>query len=191
MLLNYTPSMSVKNTLLILFFAAIAFPLTTYAKPILTPTPSPAPVAVEYYLAFPGKLPDHPLYKLKVLRDKLIERTIQDPNKKVTFYLLQADKGILAAAMLIDKQNYTLAGVTALKAEHNMTVITSYLDQIDSIRDPELLAKIKTASRKHQEVLGMLITRVPTDTQAVLQTVLEFSHRNLGTIEQFEASPVQ
>ena len=44
--------------------------VTTHAQqPATEPTPTPS--IVQYDLAFPGMLPDHSLYKLKVLRDKL------------------------------------------------------------------------------------------------------------------------
>src|SRR5258708_7219382 len=58
---------------------------------------------VKYDLEYPGLLPDSPFYKLKVFRDKMSEALISDPKKKIDFYLLQTDKGILASAMLVDK----------------------------------------------------------------------------------------
>lgn len=140
---------------------------------------------IQYDLAYPGILPDHPLIKLKVLRDKLIPFFIQDTNKKIVFYLRQADKGILAAAMLIDKGKIDLAGQTALKAEHNMTIITTYLPWVDLKKDPALLPNLKKASDKHQEVLLSLVPRVPKKIQDVLLTVVEFSRKNEKQIEEF------
>lgn len=104
----------------------------------------------------------------------------------MSMHLLLADKGILATAMLLEKGNVTLANQTALKAEHNMTMITTYLPRAGLHKDSALLAKIKTASLKHQEVLGVLINRLPPDQQETLKTVHEFSVRNLQSIEQFE-----
>lgn len=103
---------------------------------------------------------------------------MSDTNKKVAFYLRQADKGILAAAMLVDEGKIDLAGQTALKAEHNMTVLTTYLPWVNLKNDPALLPKLKKASGKHQEVLLSLVPRVPKKIRDILLTVVEFSKRN-------------
>lgn len=151
-----------------------------------TPAASP-PASIQYDLAFPGILPDHPLFKLKVLRDKITALFTRDPTQKIQFYVRQADKGILATAILLEKGNIPLANETALKAEHNMTMMVMYLPYASLRKDSELLEKIRTASLKHQEVLGVLINRVAADQQQTLKTVYEFSVRNLQSVEQFES----
>src|SRR3989344_5053703 len=90
---------------------------TTTPEASITPTPTPK--NVDYNLAYPGMLPDSPLYKLKVVRDKITEKLINDPAKKIEFYLLQTDKQILATSMLVDKNAINLAKETALKGENN------------------------------------------------------------------------
>ena len=141
---------------------------------------------VEYDLAYPGILPDHFLYKLKVLRDKATVFLINDPRKKADYYLLQADKGILATAMLIDQNKIDLAQETVLKAEHNYTLLTYELKKIPKKPDAKYFQKLKTASLKHQEVLNSLIKRIPEDKQKVFTQVLEFSKRNLTTVELYQ-----
>jgi len=153
------------------------------AKPT---TPS---AIVKYDLAYPGILPDSPIYKLKVLRDKITVGLISNPQKKAEFYLLQADKGILAAAMLVDKKDFALAKETALKAEHNITMMTYDLWRFPKRLNLDFYNKLKTASLKHQEVLVSLMKRVPEEDGKVFQTVLDFSKRNWETIEQFQTSP--
>lgn len=154
---------------------------TTSAAPDSTPS-----AKIEYNLAYPGKLPDHPLYKLKVLRNKIAASLINDPSKKVDYYLLQADKGILATAMLVDKNRIDLAGQTALKAEHNMTLLTYELKKLTKKPNSDFMNKLKVASLKHQEVLNSLLDRVPSDRQKTFVTVVNFSKTNLETIEKFE-----
>ena len=144
--------------------------------------------AIKYDLAFPGILPDHPLYKLKVLRDRVSTSLISDPQKKINFYLLQADKGILAAAMLIDKNKIELAKETTLKAENNMTLLTYGLGNLPNKANDSLFARLKTASLKHQEVLKSILNRVPEKDKKQLQTVIDFSKRNWKTIEDFQKS---
>lgn len=170
----------------------------------LTPTLTPSTQAtqspiIKYDLAYPGILPDHPLYKLKVLRDRISLVLIGDPIKKIEFYRLQADKGMLATAMLVDKNNIPLAQTTALKAEHNFTLISDALKAYYARQQPgpykpldkALVQKLKTASLKHQEVLNSLLKRVPKDRQKTFETVIYFSKTNIDivekTIKEYEA----
>jgi hypothetical protein len=145
-------------------------------------TPSPTPVLVKYDLAYPGILPDNPLYKLKVLRDKITLALIANPQKKIEYLLLQTDKGILATAMLIDKGEIDLAQQTALKAENNYTLITQELFRLVKQPDQSFFDNLKTASLKHQEVLTSIIKRVPADKQLVFKQVIDFSKRNYQSI---------
>lgn len=183
--------------LLIFFFLLPAFFLLT-SKPLfaqelsLAPENSqestPSPAIIKYNLAYPGILPDHPLYKLKVLRDRISASLTSDPKKKIDFYLLQADKGILATAILVDKNKIELAEQTALKAEHNMTLASNTLKAYYPRQNPEaykaLLARLETASLKHQEVLNSLLERVPEDQKNTFKAVIDFSKRNLETIKK-------
>lgn len=141
---------------------------------------------VKYDLAFPGILPDHPLYKIKVLRDKITAVLINNPIKKTEFYLLQADKGIHAAAMLVDKNEVELAKETALKAENNMTLLTFELKKLRQRPDQSLFDKLKLASLKHQEVLSSKEKKVGKDDKKTFQQVINFSKTNLSTIEMLE-----
>ena len=141
---------------------------------------------IEYDFAYPGILPDHPAYKIKVLRDKVMERFTSDPEKKISFYLLQGDKGILAASMLVDKNNFALAKETALKAENNLTLINFLLKDSDRKLKPQTFDKIKTASLKHQEVLRDIIKRVPSNEQKTFKTVLYFSETNLKSLNDLQ-----
>lgn len=154
----------------------------------MTPTPTPTqntPPYVKYDLAYPGMLPDSPLYKLKVLRDKIIAASIFNPLKKINFYVLQTDKGILATAMLIDKNKIDLAQETALKAENNFTLISTQLYMLPKKPNKDFFKRLETAGLKHQEVLESIIKRVPKDKQKIFENVIDFSKRNLQTIEEY------
>ena len=142
---------------------------------------------VEYDLAFPGILPDNSLYKLKVLRDKISAFLILDSLKKVEYFLLQTDKGMLATAMLIDKNKIELAEETAMKAEHNITLATYELKRLLEKPSNELFEKLKTASLKHQEVLDTLAKRVPSENRESFIRVFNFSKTNQQTIEKLQS----
>lgn len=178
------------SSFLFLFLASNAFAKEIAEINDITPTLSPVGSStatfIKYNLAYPGMLPDNPLYKLKVLRDKISVGLISDPQKKIDFYLLQTNKGILAAAMLIDKKKIALAKETALKAEHNFTLITYQLWTLDEKPNDAFFDKLKTASFKHQEVLNSLIKRVSSSEAKTFQTVIDFSKRNWQTIEEYK-----
>lgn len=141
---------------------------------------------IQYDLAYPGILPDHPLYKLKVLRNKLTALLINDPKKKVDFYLLQADKGIHAGAMLVDKKEVELAKDTLFKAENNITLLTYEFGKFQRKPNSDFFNKLETASLKHQELIKLLMKRVSTSDRKSFERVLNFSKTNLDTIIKFK-----
>lgn len=176
----------IKIFFLVILVYSITLPSSTYAQEM--PTPTPSPMFVKYDLAYPGILPDNPLYKLKVLRDKISLGLISQPQKKVDFYLLQADKGILATAMLVDKKKIDLAKETSLKAEHNFTLLANQLNALDKKPDNAFFKKLENAALKHQEVLNSLVKRVSPADAKTFQTVVEFSKRNWQTVEEYRKS---
>lgn len=172
-------------TLSLFLFILLALPSKVFAQEMTESQQAPS-LIIKYDLAYPGILPDHPLYKLKVLRDKITVVTISDPRKKIDFYLLQTDKGILASAILVDKGKIDLAIQTALKAEHNFTLISQEAYRLKQLPDNSFFKKLQTASLKHQEVLLSLAKRVPNDQAKTFLTVVDFSKRNWKTIEEYK-----
>lgn len=165
----------------LILFSLFIFPLvqSSFAKELTQTT------TIKYDLAYPGILPNNPLYKLKVIRDRITVALITDPYKKVDFYLLQTDKGILAGAMLVDKNEIKLAEETVLKAENNYTLLTQQLYRFVKKPDLSYFNKLKTAALKHQEVLNSLIKRVPENERQIFKNVIYFSQENLKTIEDY------
>jgi len=142
--------------------------------------------ASDYALAWSGILPDHPLYALTILRDRIVFHLVVKPEKKLEYYLLQTDKGIYATKLLVDKGKIALATETALKAEHNYTQLVSDYKWMFfySVEIPDkLLRKIKTAALKHQEVLELIAQQVPEKDATSFLQVKEFSRRNLEELE--------
>lgn len=170
--------------LLFIFIATVFFVGNANAQEV-TPESTPTPTIIQYDLAFPGILPDNFLYKLKVFRDKMQLIMISNPKERINFLLRLADKGMLASAMLVDKQAWKLAKETALKAEHNMTLLTPEMYNLEEPIDQELIEKLQTASLKHQEVLVTLRERVPADDQIVFSQIIDFSKRNQAEIEKY------
>lgn len=149
-------------------------------------SPSSPSAIISYDLPYPGILPDSPFYKLKLLRDKIMVQLINSPEEKIRFYLRLADKGILASAILVDKHNISLAQSTALKAENYVTILSRELYASPLEPSKELINTIKTASLKHQEVLTSLLPRVSEEEKKTFETVIDFSKRNLQTIQDYQ-----
>lgn len=141
----------------------------------------PKVLAVEYSLAWPGILPDNRLYKLKVLRNKIIERIIINPVKKIEFDLLMADKTIYASQLLMEKGEIELAKETALKGENYYSILAQDYNKalLGNKRIPSALdRKITLAARKHQEVFEKLEILAKREDKEIFQIVSKFSKIN-------------
>ncbi len=75
-------------------------------------------IEIDYYLPFPGRiLPDHFLWPLKALRDKLWLLVTTDEGKKGELKLLFADKRLVMSKALFESDNPEIAFSTLTKAE--------------------------------------------------------------------------
>jgi hypothetical protein len=134
--------------------------------------------ASSYMLPYPGILPDNPLYKIKLLRDKIWIAITKDPVKKSRLYLLFADKKIAAAKALAQKNEFTLARNIALKGENEFTELTFYYKNNSIKPDTSFFTTLTLASQKHREVLEEIKALVPQEEKAIYTTIEEFSKRN-------------
>ena len=106
----------------------------------------------DYFLAYPGILPDHPFYWLKMIRDRLLLILSTSSNQKTEKLLLYADKRLGAGKTLIIEKNKTQLGITTI------TKGEKYLEKAvwewNKTKDQELKEQLLGAVNKHQEVLG-------------------------------------
>lgn len=164
-----------------LFLISFGYASSTFATDSISS--DSAKTKSSYTLAYPGILPDNPFYKIKVLRDKIIELLTNDPVKKVDFYLLQTDKGFAATDLLVKKNKIELAKETGLKAEHNYTLLTYVVKSHRSKLSDNQFQKLLDASEKHQEILNFIIKSVPNDHRKTFQTILYFSKQNQKEVQ--------
>lgn len=107
-----------------------------------------------YDLPYPGILPDHPLYFLKMIRDQLNLFFTRDYQKKATVYLLYSDKRVAASVLLLEKGKEKLALDTLAKGEKYFFKIPFLIEQAKKQGQSfpkEVIEKIKTANEKHGE----------------------------------------
>lgn len=106
--------------IIILIFPQILFAQTSNKELKMVAPSVEKEKSADYVLPYPGLLPDNPLYKAKILRDKFVSFLISDPLKKAEFYLLTADKRLNGALYLFekDKSKTRLVQSTISKAEN-------------------------------------------------------------------------
>lgn len=123
---------------------------------------------IEYTLPYPGILPDHPLYPLKVLRDRILLLLIIDPLKKAEFSKLLADKRLNMGIFLIDKGKPVLAESTISKGEKYLLQGTEILKKtkVEGAMIPaEITDKFILAAKKHQEIIYNILQGSPEEVK--------------------------
>lgn len=155
-----------------IFFLCILFYLVLITK---------AQASVDYPFPWPGILPDNKLYKVKVLRNKIIGKIIIDPVKKVEFNLLMANKTIYASKLLMEKGKIDLSKETALKGENYYSMLVQDYNRalLAGRKIPPVLdKKITLAAIKHQEIFKELGEDANYEDKKTFQIVSKFSKIN-------------
>lgn len=134
---------------------------------------------VDYFLAYPGILPDHFLYPLKMIRDRITLFFTVDPLRKVDVLLLYADKRIGAAKALMEKGKADLAITTATKAEKYLErAVNQERIARESGKDTSgQKDKLLKATYKHEEVLGEIGANVG-EAAPEIKKILEYPQRS-------------
>lgn len=116
-----------------------------------TATPTPVP----YDLSYPGLLPDHPLYPLKMVRDNLMTMLIGKPLDKASFLLLQSDKHVLASKLLLQKNDIELAYESFVNAQKYFDEAVSCVREAkkEGMSTHDAINKLQTASKKHHQIV--------------------------------------
>lgn len=130
-----------------------------------------APQKVSYELPFPGILPDSPLYIFKVLRDGAVKLVINNDMTRARFYLLNAEKRMFAAKLLVDKHKDDLAVTTFSKSNNYLFDALFALKNFKKghPKSPDIkpyLRQFEAASLKHIEIATEIGPRVDNDVKA-------------------------
>jgi len=133
---------------------------------------------VVYNLPYPGLLPDHPLYKIKMVRDRILEWTTRDNLKKAELYLLFSDKRTAAAQILVKKGKAELAVTTLSKAEKYFLKIPKLIDTSKKqgvSPPPGFVENLKVSNAKHAEVIQEVLKEIPQRETATLDEVVRLN----------------
>lgn len=132
----------------------------------------------DYNLPYPGILPNHKLYPLKAVRDRLLEFFTREPGKKAELYLLYADKRIHMAKILSDQKKWALAETTAGKAEKYLLQVRDRVEEAKAMgasSNVGFLHKIARAAKKHQQLLKSFIKHGPALQRPGFQQALKLN----------------
>lgn len=140
--------------------------------------------AANYHLPYPGILPDHPLYIVKMLRDRLVEWLTFDSLKKVELFEMYADKRMGAARALIDGGQAELGVETARKAAmYQERAVEKTRELKREGRDVGNVAnQIEKATAKHEQVLSTIEQKAANQGEEGLSKVKEKVRENRRSV---------
>ncbi len=143
---------------------------TTAVTPTVTPIPK-----VEYYLVYPGLLPDHPLYKVKAARDRIRLWLTNGSLKQAELMLLFADKRIGAGKVLVEGNKVPLGITTFQKGEKYLDSAVSKVAvaKKEGKDISEISLKMKNASLKYEEILVDLESKISSEGKGEIDNLLK------------------
>jgi len=156
-------------------FIAVQIPfVTAYAQIAVSPArTSSAAGTIDYQLAYPGLLPDNPLYFLKVIRDNLTAFFVSKPLDKASFDLLQSDKEVEASYLLVTqeqgKNDLALRTITQSQDYFADAIkqTTHAKQQGYSIMD--MSKKLQEANRKHLQIVQAIGREIHQEKSQIIQ----------------------
>ncbi len=178
-----------QSIIVVLFVLFVLFPHFSFAQqmedeitvpslpPTITITPTP-----DYSMPYPGILPDNPLYGIKTFRDKIISIMIGDPLKKASFDLLQADKRIGAALLLIKtkeraKQELALSTISKGQNYYEDAIARLAEAKKQGAGSTEITTNLKRASVQHLYLLQQAKKTLPKILQPTMEQLIQRSQR--------------
>ncbi len=122
---------------------------------------------VMYELPYPGLLPGHYLYPLKMMRDRVVEWLTFDRDKKVELMVLYADKRMAAAKVLLERGEEDLGVETGLKAMMYQERAISMIEKIKAEgEDVGVWAnRLERGTAKYRETWRGLVEKVSEKTR--------------------------
>jgi len=151
---------------------------------------------ISYELVYPGSvLPDHPLWPLKVIRDRVWFTMTVGLNNKAELNLLFADKRLAAAEILFDKGKYEKAYTTLAKAEYYLqnAIELEEKSRFGGGDTSNLLLRISNGSLKHRYVIENVLIIAPEDGRPIINKLEDIPKgvyvRSAAALESLGVTP--
>jgi len=135
---------------------------------------------VIYELPYPGILPDHPLYLLKMVRDKMVDLATRDNIKKAELYFLYSDKRIAMAIILAKEGKAKLALTTLTKGEKYFYQIPPLLTKAKTqgaSPSESLIYKLKLSNTKHKQIMDEVAKQIPQGQETEIQYLYDLNEK--------------
>lgn len=161
-----------------IFTPSVAYPAETMVVlPTQVSTASAQPLKSEYYLPYPGVLPDSPFYKLKAARDRIVLWLTFDMEKKAWRQIGYADKRVNAARFLLEGGKSDLAVSTVSKAEKYLgQAFVIAESQTKAGRDVKsLLLTLSKSIDKHGEILEDMTTKTSGPQRSMVEDLIKLN----------------
>lgn len=126
---------------------------------------------IDYSLPYPGSiLPDHPLWSLKVVRDRVWYGVTTKDSRKIELSLLFADKRLGSSKILFEQNNYNL-GIATLEKSQRYLLEASLREE--SLRRQgadtrDVSDRLARASLRHYEVMLLMYESVPEEVRPAI-----------------------
>ena len=147
-------------------------------SPVQTLAASEADVNIDYTLPYPGRvLPDHPLWAVKALRDRLWLLVSVNPSRKAELYLLFADKRLASSKILFEKGKPDLAFSALTKAEKYLELarLKDEENRKAGMDTRQFLTRLANSALKHREVLNEILEIAPEDAKPEIIKIESYS----------------
>lgn len=135
---------------------------------------------IVYQMPYPGILPDHPLYFIKAVRDRLLDWLTRDHLKKTQLYLLYSDKRLNMGQELLKKGKWRLMVNTVSKGEKYSLKMVFHLQKAkeQGVSPAEdFILKAKLSNEKHREILENLLKNTPQGERQGLLEVINLNQK--------------
>jgi len=136
---------------------------------------------------YPGILPDHLLYPLKMIRDRILLFLTTDPLKKAELLLQLADKRVRAAEMLItEKDKVDLGMETLTKAEKYLerAINQERIAQEKGKDTTAFLEKLSYATRAHERAMMRFEEKVSNQARPAYDNALQYTRRGYQQVRE-------
>jgi hypothetical protein len=152
--------------------------------------------ASDYALPYPGLLPDHPLYFIKMIRDRIQLWFTVNAEAKTKLLLHYADKRIASALVLAENGKNGLAVNTAMKASlYFDRAYKQSLSVADEAAVNELQSTLVNALIKHKQVFQGINARVTDEAEGgmidVSNVYSNIGNQLAGDTKAEEAKPAE
>ena len=146
--------------------------------PIQTLAASETDINIDYVLPYPGRvLPDHPLWAVKALRDRLWLLVSVNSSRKAELYLLFADKRLASSKILFEKGKPDLAFSALTKAEKYLELarLKDEENRKAGMDTRQFLTRLVNSALKHREVLNEILEIAPEDAKPEIIKIESYS----------------